>query len=143
MAGRTWLGCAWGWGLSAAALVIVATLGLLPEGQVVWAWVGFGLAVAVGTIGALLQVRLAAVSGNDPQAARQFLLGLAAPFGLHVLAAMGGVLALSWSGMKFEAVATFGLSFVSVVTVVHSASAVALGRALRERGRPGMAGCEQ
>ena len=135
-----WLGCAWGGGVALSLLAVATLAGLAPEGTVAWAWLGGAVAVVIGVLGAALQSRLAAVSAEDPQVSRQFVLSLCAPFGLHVLVAVAGVLILSWSQLKFEAVAAFAFAFVAAVTIVHTASAFAVGRALRQRGRFGMAG---
>ena len=121
-------------------LLVAVTMQLVPEGTAAWAWAGFGLALVTGALGAVAQTRLSTMPGDDPKAAQRFVIGLVVPFGLHVVAAVVSVLGLSWSGVKFEAVAAFALTFAAVVTMVHTASALTVGRALRARGRLHVAG---
>ena len=119
--------------VATVGLGVVTVLGILPAGTAGFAWGGLGLAAILTMLAAWFQARQTSVPGEDPHASRRFILGLTVPFLALALTAAGGVLALSLSDVKFEAIAAFALTFAAVAMILHTAGMLALARALRAR----------
>lgn len=123
-----------GLGILAAAVPCLAVYlsGAVPTAQSNYVLVGFGAAVVAALLVALTQRGVVlSDAGGDPRfaAARlQSWLGMA--FGAKLLVLAVGVGTLSLAGLKFEALATFALTFVGAALVSQLAAAGYLVRVL-------------
>ncbi len=117
----------------AAGCALALLSGIVPVDAQLHVGIGAGLAIATGAATAVLQARAVAAPPGRPAEAQQFQVALAAGFVIPMFVVGAGLLLLSQSGVKFESLAAFGLTFAAGVLALQLTAAVVFGRALRAR----------
>lgn len=122
-------------GVAAAAVLVGASLFLVPGG--LWGYVLGGTVVALLTsgIGGVMLARAAVLPPADPRNGPMFVQSLVIDFGLQFLGVVVGMVSLNALGLKFAGIAAFGIAFAAVALVAHIAGAVLINRALGLRAR--------
>ncbi len=133
---RTTKNCAVATASVGVVVAAVALSGFVPAEAATFVWLGFGLAVLTSWAGVYVLSRCTTVPNDDPaRTAQLYLSGLAGNFGLQAIAVAVGMVAFSFAGEKFPALAAFGLSFAATALLIQLAGALAISRFLRERAR--------
>ncbi len=127
--------CGAGVGAVGGALAVALAVGLVPDGERAYVWLGTGAAAVVGSIGLLVQTRLSTGPGHDQRAATRLVLGMAGNLLLLAGVMVAGCLGLWVAQVKFAAVAAFGLAFAAAATCLHTVGVVVVARALLQHDR--------
>ena len=126
---------------SAAGVLAVGLLtglawltGLLPVDTPAFVATGALLACMAGALGCGFHIRAARLPGGSPQAAQRFQIALVLDFLVKVVGVVLGVGVLWLLGVKFSALAAFGVAYAAASMAFQLVSTAVLARNLAARG---------
>ncbi len=125
--------------LLASVLLLLALLCLpariLPAELHSYLGLGVLVAVIVGAIGSTMLSLASCQPASNPQNGTAFLRAVVLEFALQFITIIVALLGMNFAGVKFPALAAFGIAYAAVAMVFRASSSIMISRALSQRAR--------